>query len=98
MLVLQAWYGLSDPKLEHQAADRFSFRRFLGYTEQIHNAITVWLLRRARGDEEHSPAVAARVVDLCHMFLEHGVLTEEAVAGKLGLGSIGEEARRNLEE
>jgi IS5 family transposase len=45
MLVLQAWYGLSDPKLEHQAADRFSFRRFLGYPEQIHNAITVWLLR-----------------------------------------------------
>ncbi|TEU12623.1 transposase, partial [Candidatus Bathyarchaeota archaeon] len=30
MLMLQQWYGLSDPELERQAADRLSFRRFLG--------------------------------------------------------------------
>ena len=45
MLVLQQWYGLSDPELERQAADRISFRRFLGYPESIPDATTVWLLR-----------------------------------------------------
>ena len=41
MLVLQAWYGLSDPELERQTTDRISFRRFLGYPEST----TVWLFR-----------------------------------------------------
>ena len=45
MLVLQAWYGLSDPELERQAADRLSFRRFLGYPESIPDQTTVWSLR-----------------------------------------------------
>jgi len=35
MLVLQQWYGLSDPELERQATDRISFRRFLGYPETL---------------------------------------------------------------
>ena len=35
LLVLQAWYGLSDPELERQATDRISFRRFLGCPESI---------------------------------------------------------------
>jgi hypothetical protein len=33
LLVLQQWYGLSDPELERQATDRISFRHFLGYPE-----------------------------------------------------------------
>ena len=45
MLVLQAWYGLSDPELERQAVDRISFRRFLGYPESIPDQTTVWSLR-----------------------------------------------------
>ena len=35
MLVLQSWYGLSDPELERQATDRISFRKFLGFPEVI---------------------------------------------------------------
>jgi len=35
MLALQHWYGLSDPDLERQVADRFSFRIFLGTTEVV---------------------------------------------------------------
>ena len=31
LLVLQQWYGLSDPELERQVADRLSFQRFLGF-------------------------------------------------------------------
>jgi len=30
MLLLEQWYGLSDPECEAQCADRLSFRRFLG--------------------------------------------------------------------
>ena len=43
MLVLQQWYGLSDPELDRQANDRISFHRFLGYPEEIPDATTVWL-------------------------------------------------------
>lgn len=45
MLVLQQWYGLSDPELERQTADRLSFRRFLGYSGEIPDATTAWLFR-----------------------------------------------------
>ena len=45
LLVLQAWYGLSDPELERQVADRISFRRFLGSWDVIPDHSTVWLFR-----------------------------------------------------
>jgi transposase len=35
LLILQQMYGLSDPQLELQVADRISFRVFLGTTETI---------------------------------------------------------------
>jgi len=45
LLVLQQWYGLSDPELERQAADRLSFRRFLGFPEKAPDYSTVWQFR-----------------------------------------------------
>lgn len=45
LLVLQQWYGLSDPELERQATDRISFRHFLGYPETIPDRSTIWLFR-----------------------------------------------------
>lgn len=45
LLILQQLYGLSDPGLERQVADRFSFRVFLGTTEVIPDYSTVWLFR-----------------------------------------------------
>ncbi|MDD5420434.1 MAG: IS5 family transposase, partial [Methanomicrobiaceae archaeon] len=45
LLVLQQWYGLSDPELERQATDRISFRHFLGYPDTIPDRSTVWLFR-----------------------------------------------------
>ena len=45
LLVIQQWYGLSDPELERQAADRLSFRRFLRYPESIPDYSTVWQFR-----------------------------------------------------
>lgn len=44
-LLLQQLYGLSDPQLELQVADRISFRIFLGTTEVIPDYSTVWLFR-----------------------------------------------------
>jgi IS5 family transposase len=41
-LILQQLYGLSDPQLELQVADRISFRIFLGTTEVIPDYTTVW--------------------------------------------------------
>jgi IS5 family transposase len=46
LLILQQLYGLSDPQLELQVADRISFRVFLGTTETIPDYTTVWLFRR----------------------------------------------------
>ena len=45
LLVLQSWYGLSDPELERQVADRLSFQRFLGFPDAILDSTTVWLFR-----------------------------------------------------
>lgn len=45
LLVLQQWYGLSDPELERKATDRISFRHFLGYPETIPDRSTIWLFR-----------------------------------------------------
>jgi IS5 family transposase len=45
LLILQQLYGLSDPQLELQVADRISFRVFLGTTEIIPDYTTVWLFR-----------------------------------------------------
>jgi len=45
LLLLQQLYGLSDPQLELQVADRISFRVFLGTTEVIPDYSTVWLFR-----------------------------------------------------
>ena len=45
LLVLQQWYGLSDPELERQVADRLSFMKFLGLPETIPDFTTVWNFR-----------------------------------------------------
>ena len=45
LLVLQAWYGLSDPELERQVSDRISFQHFLGFPETVPDYSTVWRLR-----------------------------------------------------
>ena len=45
LLILQQLYGLSDPQLELQVADRISFRVFLGTTEVIPDYSTVWVFR-----------------------------------------------------
>jgi len=45
LVLLQEWYGLSDPELERQVTDRISFRHFLGYPDIIPDYSTVWYFR-----------------------------------------------------
>ena len=55
MLVLQDWYGLSDPELERQANDRISFHRFLGFPDAVPDATTVWLFRERLAESGRDP-------------------------------------------
>jgi IS5 family transposase len=45
LLVVQQWYGLSDEETEREAVDRLSFRRFLGYPDEVPDSTTIWLFR-----------------------------------------------------
>jgi IS5 family transposase len=42
IMILQAWYGLSDYEAERQANDRISFQHFLDYPEVIPDRSTIW--------------------------------------------------------
>ena len=44
-MLLQAWYGLTDPELEYQCNDRLSFRNFLGYPDRVPDFTTIWKIR-----------------------------------------------------
>ena len=48
-LLLQQWYGLSDPGLEEALLDRMSFRRFVGLAgdEAAPDHATLWRFRQA---------------------------------------------------
>jgi len=61
LLVLQQWYGLSDPELERQANDRLSFRRFLGFPEEIPDSTTAWLFRERLAETGRDRAVWAEL-------------------------------------
>ena len=54
-MLLQAWYGLSDPELEFQCNDRISFQNFLGLDHKVPDFSTVWRIRdrlKERGNEK----------------------------------------------
>lgn len=51
-MLLQGWYGLSDPELEFQCHDRLSFRNFLGFPENIPDFTTIWKIRDKLKEEE----------------------------------------------
>jgi IS5 family transposase len=51
VLLLQRWYGLSDPAMEEALKDRLSFRHFVGIslTETIPDHSSIWRYREALG-------------------------------------------------
>lgn len=53
-MLLQSWYGLSDPELEFQCNDRISFQNFLGLDQKVPDFSTIWRIRdrlKERGKE-----------------------------------------------
>jgi len=56
-MLLQSWYGLSDPELEFQCHDRLSFRNFLGFPENIPDFSTVWKVRDRLQKEGVEPKI-----------------------------------------
>jgi IS5 family transposase len=52
-MLLQQWYGLSDPGLEEALVDRLSFRHFLGLSlsEPVPDHSTLWRFPRAIGQK-----------------------------------------------
>jgi len=79
MLVLQSWYGLSDPELERQATDRISFRKFLGFPETIPDRSTVWAFRERlidTGKDEIIWEELQRQIDAKGLKIKKGVIQD----------------------
>ena len=78
-MVLQAWYGLSDPELEWQVNDRLSFRHFLGYPERAPDYSTVWRFRERLAETGRNRLVWAelqRQLDRKGLSVRKGVIQD----------------------
>ncbi len=79
VLVLQAWYGLSDPEVERQIADRLSFQRFLGFPEKAPDYCTVWKFRERLAESGRDRLVwteLQRQLDLKGLTVKKGVVQD----------------------
>ena len=79
LLVLQAWYGLSDPELERQVNDRISFRHFLGFPEKAPDYSTVWRFRERLAETGRDRLVweeLQRQLDLKGLTVRKGVVQD----------------------
>lgn len=80
-LLLQAWYGLSDPELEFQINDRLSFRNFLGFPESVPDFCTIWKIRerlKEAGVYEQIWAELQRQLDVKGYSIKKGVIQDAA--------------------
>lgn len=90
LLVLQAWYGLSDPELERQVNDRISFRHFLGYPEKAPDYSTVWQFRERLAKTGRDRLVWAelqRQLDEKGLKVKKGVVIEAKMFANLSRGT-----------
>lgn len=76
-LLLQSWYGLSDPALEKQLARDLLFRRFVGLnlSDAIPDHSTIWRFRQALDKANVSKAMLAEVNAQLHtkgLLIKHG--------------------------
>ena len=83
-LLLQQWYGLSDPGLEETVADRLSFRRFLGLSlsEPVPDHSTLWRFREQLGKSglaEHAFASIVGQIERSGFVLKRGTLIDASL-------------------
>jgi len=79
VMLLQGWYGLSDPELEFQAHDRLSFRNFLDFPKSIPDFSTVWKIRerlKDAGVEDEIWAELQRQLDEKGYVMKKGVIQD----------------------
>lgn len=88
-MLLQAWYGLSDPELEFQCNDRISFQNFIGLDQKIPDFSTIWRIRdrlKERGKEKLIWEELQRQLDDKGYEVKRGVIQDasfiEADAGR----------------
>jgi IS5 family transposase len=84
MLLLQQWYGLSDPGLEEAVDDRLSFRRFAGIPLDlgVPDHTTLWRFRQhlvAHGVAEALFAEVNRQLDGHGLILRKGTLIDATI-------------------
>jgi transposase, IS5 family len=80
-MLLQAWYGLSDPELEFQCHDRLSFRNFLGFPEKIPDFTTIWKIRdrlKERGVDKKIWDELQRQLDAKGFTIKKGTIQDAA--------------------
>jgi IS5 family transposase len=82
-LLLQRWYGLSDPALEEGLKDRLSFRRFVGLplSETIPDHSTLWRFRESLtgGLDSRLFAEIVRQVEASGFVLKQGTLIDASL-------------------
>ena len=83
-LLLQQWYGLSDPQLEEALADRLSFRRFVGFSvmEPVPDHSTLWRFREVLGKSglaERAFSEITRQIEASGFVLKRGTLIDASL-------------------
>ena len=84
ILLLQGWYGLSDPGMEEALGDRLSFRRFagLGLDERVPDHSSISRFRTLLAKEELADPIFAEVVrqlDARGVTIKRGTLIDATV-------------------
>lgn len=84
LLLLQSWYGLSDPGMEEALGDRLSFRRFvgLGLEDRVPDHSTISRFRSLLAERALADALFARVaaqLDARGLVLKTGTLIDATV-------------------
>ena len=84
LLLLQQWYGLSDPGLEQAVDDRLSFRRFAGLPldQGVPDHSTIWRFRRElerHGLSEPLFAEVTRQLDARGLIVRKGTLIDASI-------------------
>jgi len=105
LLLLQQWYGLSDPGLEEAVDDRLSFRRFAGLPldEGVPDHSAIWRFRQELAKAGLAEALFAEVgrqLDAKELIVRKGTLIDAtlvAAAVKPPKGNAGEVSERDPE-
>lgn len=83
-LMLQKWFGLSDPQLEEQLRDRISFRRFvgLGLSEATPDETSLVVFRRRLREAGHERTLfeaVSRHLEKLGLILNRGTLVDATI-------------------